>query len=174
MPNYFDGIITDQFKEMHQQAISEVIRGCQRPCRLIYRGSKFEDCPNCVYDPIGRKSSNRYESGGPMPFGVGICPMCQGTGKIESLITTDIDLCPIWDHRSWIPQLSKVVNTPEGYVMTMSAITTYDELKEAAEVIIDTDAENYSRNKYVRHSEPEICGFGRADFVFVLWKRIEG
>jgi len=173
MTNYFDGIITSEFKSLHTDAITEVIRGCSRPCRLIYGQTKFDDCPNCIYDPIGRKSANRYQAGGPMPFGVGICPLCHGQGVIPDETTLDIDLCPIWDHKSWIPQLSNVVKTPLGYVMTMSLIDSYDELKEAKEIIIDTAIENYSRNLYIRHSEPEVCGFGNADFVFVLWKRSE-
>jgi len=167
----FDNIITDEFKQIHADQITEVVRACSRPCRLIYGQTKFDDCPNCIYDPIGRKSSNRYQAGGPMPFGIGICPMCHGIGRIPDETTVDINLCPIWDHRSWIPQIAQQVHTPLGFVMTMSLVNTYDELKEAKEVVIDTDVEQYSRNLYVRHSEPEICGFGRADFIFVLWKR---
>ena len=173
MVDPFNGIINDEFKLLHKQAITEVIRGCKRPCRLIFGDTLFTDCVNCVYDPIGKKSANRYQSGGPMPFGVGICPMCHGSGKIPDEQTENIDLCPIWDHREWIPQLRSVVKSPLGYVMTMSAITTYSSLKQAKKVIINTDIENYSANTYIRESEPEPCGFGNDDFVFVLWKRAE-
>jgi hypothetical protein len=41
---------------------------CTVPCTLEYGVTKYDDCNNCVYDPIGRKSSNVYEAGGPVPF----------------------------------------------------------------------------------------------------------
>lgn len=38
-------------------------------------------CNNCFIDPMSKKSTGLYNSKGPRPF-KGICPLCQGSGKL--------------------------------------------------------------------------------------------
>ena len=51
--------------------------GLTTQCVLNFGISKKEVCPNCIYDPALKKSSNKYKNGGPVPFILGkLCPYC--------------------------------------------------------------------------------------------------
>lgn len=169
--NFFKGLITKEFKQLHADAITEVVEGCAVPCQLIYGQTLFTNCPNCIYDPVGNKSSNRYLSGGPQPFN-GVCPVCFGQGKIPDEQTTDICLCVIYDYKSWYPTPVEV-NSPLGYIQTLSKLETMDDLKEAKEVIANTNLNSYVRSRFERYGEPQPCGFGQATIIVTMWKRIE-
>ncbi len=171
--NPFNGMITDSFKQLHVNMITEVIRGCSVDCKLYFGVTKYSDCANCVYDPIGNKSANRYQTGGPAPFAMGQCPMCGGAGKIADEQTEDIKLCPLYDYKSWIPGISSNVQSPEGFVQTVSAFSTFSTLRRAKEIIIDTSLDKIVRPRFEIHSEPEPCGMGASDFCLTMWKRIE-
>lgn len=171
--DFFDGIITDDFKELHYQAVSEVISACARPCTLRYGVTLYTDCENCIYDPMTGRSSNRYQTDGPIPFNTGVCPYCNGVGKLPDEKTETLNICLIWEQKEFIPDFRRIVNSPDGYLMTISEIGTLDEIKEAKEIIADTSIQSYITNTYIRRSEPMVCGFGRSDFVFCLWQRIE-
>ena len=91
MVNPFSGIINDEIKALFKNAISALLDDAALtvPCTLMY-GGKFATCSNCIYDPIGKKSANRYLSGGPIPFNNGqICPFCHGAA-ILTLFNTAI------------------------------------------------------------------------------------
>ena len=169
----FVGLISSAFKQLHIDMITEVIRGCSVTCTIITGVTLYDDCVNCVFDPIGNKSSNRYQSGGPAPFTVGLCPMCAGAGKIPNEQTTSISLAPIYDFRQWIPSINAPVGSPEGFLQTLSLFSTYDDLKQAKELIVDTSIDTSVRPRFERHGEPEPCGLGSSSFIITMWKRIE-
>ena len=60
--NPFSGIIDSNFKSIFNDAISSMLdsTACTVPCTLKYGVTKYDSCANCIYDPIGKKSSNRY------------------------------------------------------------------------------------------------------------------
>lgn len=170
----FTGLITDEFKQLHIDAITEVIRGCSVPCQLIFGATKFTDCPNCIFDVGAGKSSNRYQANGPIPFNSGLCPYCNGIGKIADEQTESISLCPIYDYKSWIPDINSNVQSPYGFVQTLSAYnTTYSKLLQAKEILINTDQNSKVRSRFERYGEPQPCGLGSSAFVSTMWKRIE-
>ncbi len=179
MADPFAGIITAEMKTTFTQAIDSLLESaaCTVPCRLITRGTRFTSCSNCVFDPIGNKSSNRWLNGGAIPFPNGqLCPMCGGVGKIPDENTSTIDLMPIWDARQWVSFGGMVrehtTQTGHDFVQTMSKFATYDELTQATEIIIDTDIEGYVRNRFARVGNPEICGFSASSYIFTMWKRV--
>jgi len=169
----FDNLISSAFKQIHIDAMTEVMRGCAVPCQLIFGSTKFVDCANCIFDPIGNKSSNRYQSGGPVAFTVGVCPMCYGVGKIPDQKTENINLCPIYDYKGWIPNITSAVDSPFGYVQTLSVFSTYDSLVQAKEVLINTDTNSEVKARFERNGEPQPCGIGSSSFLATMWKRIE-
>jgi hypothetical protein len=169
--NFFNGLITTQFKQLHADAITELVTGCAVPCQLIYGNTLFTDCVNCIYDPIGNKSSNRYLTGGPSPF-TGVCPVCFGQGKIPSEHTESISLSVIYDYKSWLPTPVEV-NSPKGFIQTLSVLATMDEIKEAKEIIANTDLNSYVKSRFERYGEPQPCGLGQATIIATMWKRIE-
>lgn len=127
---------------------------------------------NCVYDPIGRKSSNRYLNGGPLPFPFGrLCPLCNGAGQRPVVSTEDVDLIVVYDPRDFI-QFNTTVDAPNGLIQTMSKIELMPKLQAAKSIKVSKDIEGYFNRTYERVQEPMPCGFGNAAFAVCTWKRI--
>lgn len=169
----FTGLISDEFKQFHIDMIAEVLRGCNVPCQLIYGNTQFTDCPNCIFDSVSGRSSGRYQTSGPIPFTSGTCPYCNGIGKIPTESTDTINLCPIYDYKSWIPTINSNVVSPNGYVQTLSVFSTYSTLQRAKEIIINTDTTSIVRARFERNGDPQPCGMGSSSFIATMWKRIE-
>ncbi len=167
----FVGLINSAFKQSYTDMIDTLIEGCQVPCTLIHGVTLFTSCPNCLFDAIGNKSANRYASGGPMPFTVGMCPMCHGVGKIPDEQTSTINLVPLWDSKDWVGVSNVSIGNPNEFVQTLSVIATFDNLVEAKDIIIDTGITNFTRNIFSRVGEPQPCGFGASNYIFTMWKR---
>jgi len=172
--NYFSGIITSDLKNLFTDALKALIEGGAGtiPCSLYYGITKWESCPNCLYDPIGKKSSNRFQNGGPVPFQFGgICPVCNGDGKRPVITTDTIDLVVIFDYREFV-NMSIPVNNPEGFIQTMGTKEATPKLKRAKEIKVATDIAGYADHRFQRVSEPEPLGFGNNEFVICTWKRV--
>jgi len=174
----FTGIITSDMKALHKNAIDALLEdtALTRPCQLIYSGSKFTSCPNCIEDVIGKKSANRYETGGPIPFPDGqICPYCQGRGRVVVEATETLYLMVIWDSKDFIGFRGAHMDDARdlnGMVQTLSSFaTTYSKLKKANYIIFDTDISTQTKEKYTRASTPAPIGWGNDDFVITLWER---
>jgi hypothetical protein len=162
-------------RDIHKNMITEVIRTYSVPCKIIYGDTVFIDCPNCDFDPVSGKSTNRYTAGGPVPFTKGVCPYCHGAGRIAQEETETVNLAPVYDYKKWIPGLIPQIQSPHGLVQTVSLFDeTFDKLRRAKELIINTDIESHVNTRFQRFSDPEPCGIGKADFVITLWQRIEG
>jgi len=168
----FTGLISSAFKQLHADAIIEVVRGSAIPCTLVYANPPSTTCPNCIFDNAGNKSSGRYKAGGAQTF-VGICPICLGRGILIVETSVSIDLALIYDSKSWIP-LRTGVNSPLGFVQTLSLLSTMDDIKKAKELITDVvDLSTQVRQRFERYGEPETCGFGQSTIIATMWKRIE-
>lgn len=177
MSNPFNNINFPALQSVFNNAIESLLSctGCAVTCTLEYGVTKYESCVNCVYDPIGRKSSNRYLNGGPQPFPFGgLCPLCNGIGQRAVVSTEDIDLIVVYDPRDFI-QFSEnlsTVNTPTSLMQTMSKIELMPKLQAAKSIKVSKDIEGYFNRTYERVQEPMPCGFGNAAFAVCTWKRI--
>ena len=170
----FTGLIGDDFVQLHIDMMTEIISACSVECTAIYGVTLYDDCPNCVFDPIGNKSANRYQTGGPAPFTVGQCPLCAGAGKIANEQTETICLAPIYDYKSWIPGITSNVQSPYGFVQTLSMFDdTYDTIRQVKEIILDTSLDSHVKARFEKHGEPYPCGLGHTKVVVAMWKRIE-
>tara|TARA_R110002020_G_scaffold55309_3_gene153626 strand:- start:9207 stop:9737 length:531 start_codon:yes stop_codon:yes gene_type:complete len=173
--NYFEGIITDDLKTLFNDAIKGLIEGGAGtiPCTIYYGITKWESCDNCLYDPIGKKSSNRYQNGGAVPFGHGgICPVCNGEGKRPVISTENIDLVVVFDYKEFMG-MSTPVNNPEGLIQTMATKEATPKFKRAKELQVATDIAGYGDQRFQRHSEPQPLGLGNNEFVICTWKRVK-
>lgn len=161
----FTGLISAEFKQLHVDMITETIRGFSVTCQAIYGGSKYQDCANCT-------NGNVYTSGGPAPFTFGVCPVCQGTAKIEVEATENVSLAPIYANHTLTPLASHFnIQNPDCDLMTVSLIATYPVLKRVKELIVNTDIITYVKGRYERAANPEPCGFG-GEFIITKWKRV--
>ena len=172
--NNFAGIISSDLKDLFNDAIGSMFEAgaLTVPCTLYYGITKWESCSNCLYDPIGRKSSNRYQDGGsvPFPFG-GICSLCDGAGKRPVISTETTNLMVIFDYKQFLP-MSAPVNNPDGLIQTMGKKEVTPQLKRAQEIRVATDLGGYGNHRFERFEEPQPMGFGGNEFVICTWKRI--
>ena len=105
MTNYFSGIISSNMKGLFKDAIDALLEdtALTLPCTLYYGVTRWESCSNCTYDPIGKKSSNRYQDGGPVPFPFGgVCPVCNSVGKRPVITTDTLNLAVIFNYKDFL------------------------------------------------------------------------
>lgn len=172
MANPFLNIIP-ALKPIYQNAIDAILdsTGLTVPCRFYY-GSKPAACPNCLIDPIGKKSANKYNGTGPTPFPDStICPVCAGLGLLAGMSTDSFPLAIIWNYKDWI-DVGVHVDDPGGYVQSISSISILPNIRQATEMIMDTNIEQYQRNRFQLFGEPNPAGFGQDTYVICMWKRI--
>jgi len=173
MSNPFTNIITAELKTLHKQMIDALLEddALTVPCQLTYGATNFTDCPNCIFDSFGNKSSNKYQSGGPIPFYHGICPYCNGAGKISASSSETLYLMPIWDSKDWFKLSQNQVSMADISVQTMSKMPTYAQLIRCTSIQIDTNITQYGVPEFTRLGRPEPCGFGASTYIITSWKR---
>lgn len=139
-------------------------------CRLVFAGTQIVPCTNCT--------GNIHKPDGPIPFPRGtVCPLCQGK-KIEVEETDDVMLCVINDSKKWMIWSRPVnqtwtTNTPKALAETICRVELYPKIKACDYLIIDTDHQDYTHNKFHRFGEPELMGLGRMEYIVTAWQRIE-
>ena len=83
LPNLGNFNIPTSVIDTHEWATDSFIDTLGKTCQLVYPPKRTQ-CPNCFLDPRSGRSTNRYRSGGPVPFPNNtICPWCAGEGRKE-------------------------------------------------------------------------------------------
>lgn len=177
MANPFSGIITAQFKQTFTDAISALLEDTALtvPCTLIFANTKLQDCPNCLYDVISRKSSNQYQAGGPIEFVTGqICPYCNGLGSLsfssEEIVYLGIIKPAFFAGDSL--ELSNV-NFVDNMIQTLCSVDLYAKLKGASSIVVDTNLISLTNSRFIRHKDPVPVGFGNNSFIITTWQGVE-
>ena len=177
MSNPFAGIISADFKQTFDNAISALLleSALTVPCKLIFENTKLQDCPNCIYDPITKKSSNQYQIGGPIPFVVGqICPYCNGGGSLsfQKEETVSLGLIkPVFFGGDSL-ELNNV-NFVDGMIQSLCAIDYYAKIKNASYIIVDTNLINITNSRFIRNKDPIPVGFGNNSFIITTWQGVQ-
>ena len=171
MPNPFDNLISDDMKQLHCYAILEVVRAASLENILIFSTTQWTECPNCYFDPMTKRSGGKYRDGGPRPF-AGICPTCNGLGRITDENTISFFAAVIFNQKNWCNQI-KVAKTPDNLVATLSLPDTYDNIRAAKEIILSSELDASVKLRYQRYSEPLPCGFGMSCVLETIWTRVE-
>jgi hypothetical protein len=130
---------------------------------------------NCVYDPIGKKSSNRYLNGGPLPFpNASVCPMCSGSGKRASEQTEIIQLAIEWNPSQWIKLGDQNIRLPDGTILTKGYINLIPKVKKAIEMIAAIDIEGLNQYRYKLYGEPvDRYSIFKYHYFEAYWERIK-
>jgi len=173
MSNPFSGIISPQLKLLYTNMIDALLEdtALTLPCRFVYSNTRWTKCPNCQFNSQTNKSNNIYLSGGPMPFSKGICPYCNGEGRIpQEDVSESHNLAIIWDYKKFIP-IAEPIKIIDGSIQTICNISLIAKLKKVKELIVDTNIEGYVRHRFIRDSEPTPAGFGSDDYILTIWKR---
>ena len=171
--NPFSGIIDANFKTIFNNAISSMLdsTACTVACTLKYGVTKYDSCSNCIYDPIGKKSSNRFINGGSIPFPFGtICPLCNGAGRRPVESSEVVHLMVIFDPKEFMDK--GTINSPDGLIQTMAKKEMTPKLQRANQIVVSNDISGFFSHTYQRVAEPTPIGLGNNEFVLCMWKRI--
>lgn len=177
MTNPFDNLITSDFKQTFNYAISALLADTALtvPCKLVYENTKLQDCPNCIYDPITKKSSNQYQTGGPVFFVDGqICPYCVGNGSLSFSKEEQIYLGiikPVFFGGDSLELNS--VNFVDGMIQSLCDIAYYAKIKSAAYLILDTNLTTITNSRFVRNKDPIPVGYGDNRFIITTWQGVQ-
>lgn len=177
MDNIFKSLITPQLKRAYTDGIDILLdqQGLTVPCLIRYVGAGSPaHCNNCIYDPISGLSSNNYNGTGPSFFPDGsVCPVCMGNGIISGNNSTSetIHLAVIFDSKYWLNWSSKTVNVPDGMVQILCKIALLPKIRNASELVINSDISSYGNYVYERAGDPEPAGLYGHDYIISMWKR---
>lgn len=176
MSNPFNSLINQEFKNLYNNAIDALLssNGLTVPCLLKYSGANDKlYCNNCIYDPISGLSTNKYNGTGPNAFAENtICPVCVGMGTTTSASSSEsVNLACIFDSKHWLNWSSKSINVVEGMVQIICKNELLPKIRNATEIVIDTDIAKYGNYIYERASDPEPVGLGDHRYIITMWKR---
>jgi hypothetical protein len=163
-------------KAIAQQAIDDLHNELGKDCRLVYP-SRMVPCANCVFDPIGKKSSNFYLNGGPAPFQNGtLCPMCDGNGLIAQEVTEVVRMLVAWSPRHWfIQKMPTNVQSPAGLIQTKGFYADVPKILQARQMILETPLEPSVRYRFFLESEPiDASNIIQGRYFVALWRRQGG
>lgn len=168
MPGLFD--ISDTFAESVEDGFDDILDLLSKPCLLIYPASTT-DCVNCIYDPIGKKSSNRWTTGGPMPFNSGACPMCNGQGRIATENSETINMTINWGPITFDKGMPAGIRLPlGGAVETRGYMADYPKVKKCETMRIVSP---YGRFVFKLDGEPsDPFQLVQGKYFIANWKRI--
>jgi len=174
--NPFSNIINNDFKQIYKYAIDSLLENnaLSIPCVFKYTGAGDTTyCNNCTYDVISKLSYNKYNGIGPNYFAEGsVCPVCVGMGTIlSSGFSETIYLACIFDSKYWLNWSSKSLNIPDNMVQTICKIDLIGKIRNASEIIIDSNLNKYGNYKYERAGDPEPVGLGDNSYIITMWKR---
>lgn len=175
MTNIFKDIISNEFKELFNNAIDSLLTDTSLtiPCRLkYYSDGNISFCNNCLYDSISKLSSNMYNNTGPNAFKSGsICPVCFGRGSISSDSQEVLYLSVMFDSKYWLNKSANIINIPNGGVQTLCLLSYLPKIRNVNEIVFDTTIEGYGNYIYERNGDPEPVGFGSNRYIITMWKR---
>lgn len=177
MTNIFNSLFTPELKKIYTDSIDSLLtsQGLTVPCLIRYVGAGTPShCNNCIYDPISGLSSNTYNGTGPSFFPDGsICPVCMGNGTIvnSSDSSETIPLAVIFDSKYWLNWSSKSVNIADGMVQVLCKIELLPKIRNASELVMNTDISQYGNYTYERTGDPEPAGLYGHEYIISMWKR---
>lgn len=172
--NPFSGLISEDFKNLYNNAIDSLLEqgALTVKCKLKYLSNLKSFCNNCKFDSVTKLSSNLYNNTGPRPFVENtICPVCLGMGVSDSSSEEYLNLAVIFDSKYFLDYNNRVVNIVDGAVQTICPITYMPKIRNANEIIIDSNIEKYGGYSYRRAGDPNPCGLGSNRYIFTMWTR---
>jgi hypothetical protein len=164
--------ITQSIRDLATAAFSDLLDQLGKPCKLFYP-PRMKACSNCIADPIGHKSTNRWLRGGPVEFPFGsICPLCGGQGAIAEEVSETVNLLVTQD----VTKFEKIgisnVNLPDGIIQTKGYLSDLSKILKCDYIIVNTNIQNIITQRYKLFSEPVSPGnISQNVFFICLWQR---
>lgn len=145
--------------------------GLTTKCQLNFGVTNKQLCPNCIYDPILKKSSNKYKSGGPLEFTLGmLCPYCNGIGVYGRENTETIYMAIIADNRKWInPPINIAI--ADNMIQSICSAKYASIIKQSKSMTVLYSTTN-DNPQYTLYGDPNSTGLGDNNYIFCMWKNI--
>jgi len=176
MSNPFSNIINSELKNLYNNAIDSLLEqtALTVPCRLSYSGQQNSTfCNNCLFDSISQLSANIYNGTGTHPFPEGsICPICMGMGMVSSDSSEIIFMACIFNSKYFMNWTSQSLNIPDGMIQTICHTSLLPKIRNANQIFIDTNLEQYGHYYYQRTGDPQPAGFGDNRYIITMWNRV--
>lgn len=154
---------------LYQEVADEMLNQFGRSVKIYYPPKRIE-CDNCVLTNFGNTgSSNVYKNGGPQPFTLGFCPLCEGRGYKDIDSTPDTIKLRYYPHKKQWKKFISAVAIPEAEGMIIGNMVDMPKLLRCSKIEI-YDIENIRSFLFVLASEPDVWGFGENNF-YALIKR---
>lgn len=165
--------LDNTIKSTIQDALDDLITELGKTCKLVYP-AKMVDCPNCVFDPVAKRSANIYQDGGPHPFSNGqICPYCDGQGKRLVHQEDEILLLLNWSPKTFEYPLKNLdVRMPYEVLQTKCYLTDFPKLKRAEYLIAQVPIQGYVEKRFKLMAEPtDVSNIIQNRYIVSVWER---
>lgn len=164
--------LDDSIRQKMTAGFNDLLDFLGRDCTLYYPPIQ-EQCNNCIYDPIGNKSSNRWLHGGPMPFDHGVCPICGGLGTRAISQTEVVKMQFNFNATQWkkmpIPQLEIV----DGLVLSKGRLVDYPKIRNCIYMDAALDIGGLVTLRYQLYGEPlDVYSICQGVYFVTFWKRV--
>tara|TARA_Y100001937_G_scaffold128772_1_gene207866 strand:+ start:4478 stop:5968 length:1491 start_codon:yes stop_codon:yes gene_type:complete len=167
-------VIPDTVVQSHEFVVDALLEGpTGHNCELIYPVTKNSLCPNCVYSPRQRKSSNIYKSGGPIFFkNHTICPWCGGVGRSSRPVTETIKLRIYWSQKDWIDKMP--LEASDSSVMIIGFMKDLPKVEKCDRILLNKDVESYRSWLCEREGESVPWGLSQDRYFAQMLRRVAG
>ena len=164
--------LTPAIKGIAQQAISDLISQLGKDCKLIWP-PRAKPCQNCLPDPIGKKSSNRWRTGGPVWFPDGsVCPVCNGVGQLFEEVSKTITMLCAWSPKDWFVKVPFNIQVPDNEIQTKGFIADLPSVLQARRMRLEASVQPLIHYEFDLQGEPIDPGnIVQAKFFVARWRR---
>lgn len=142
-------------RALAQQGNDDIIDVFGKTCTLVFPAIT-NPCVNCIADPIGGKSSNHFQHGGPMPFANGSsCPYCDGQGMRADVTTRDVKFACVYDVKEYLdPNTRIVIRIPNGVCEIRGYLTDLPDVEQCEYILVQSDINSITKRRFKLMTEP--------------------
>lgn len=141
-------------KSTIQDALDDIIAEFGKDCRLVYEG-KWAACVNCLIDATSGKSTNRWRTGGPVPFQIGVCPQCKGTGRRAEEVSESVRFKVEWEPKNFeYPVEGLDLRVPHSVCQIKGYLSDLPKVNRCDHIIIQTPIEGIIQARFKLYGEP--------------------
>lgn len=136
-------LVPDEFITIYKSTLTAMREDLGRFVTLHIPGKKTR-CPNCLFDPVNKRSSNVYSPRNPYPAGISgpqefkntTCPICNGTGNVTTETTKSVK-CLIRTLKKGEKDMEIYGQEDENFYQVKADIKYFNDFKNARIVEID-------------------------------------
>jgi hypothetical protein len=162
--------------QIMSDSIDAMFNAWGKYCSLIFASSGLVQCPNCLWDSSNQRSANVYKPGGPVPFQTGICPVCNGRGRVvQQERTKTIRLMIRWNPSEFIMMPNINITVPNGLIETEGKIADLPDVLKSRILIAELPLVPILRARFELSGEPvDPNSIAQGKTFLCHWKRQGG